>query len=120
MPKKKPMKGKPVVHEELDGLEIQINEFGQIITNYDIEKINKFLNREVDDKKLRDRNDITEKGEYLNSYREKKYWKGKWEPDEEGNMQFKKSENEDNHENDQIIDDVDKKIEESPDDEIPN
>lgn len=78
MPKKKPMKGKPVVHEELDGLEIKINEFGQIISNYDVQQINKFLNREVDDKKLRDRGDVTEDGEYLNTHKEKKYWKGEW------------------------------------------
>jgi hypothetical protein len=119
MPKKKPMKGKPVVHEELDGLEIQINEFGQIITNYDIQKINKFLNREVDDKKLRDRNDITEEGEYENTYREKKYWKGKWEPDEEGNMQFKEGGEEENTE-DEDINEQDKEAEENTEDNIPD
>ncbi len=74
MPRKKPMKGKPKVNKELDGLDIRINEFGQIETNYNVDKINRFLNREVDDKKLRDRNDITPEGYYLNTYKDKKYW----------------------------------------------
>lgn len=74
MPRKKPMKGKPRVNKELEGLDIRINEFGQIETNYDVDKINQFLNREVDDKKLRDRDDITAEGFYLNTYKDKKYW----------------------------------------------
>src|SRR5688500_1539008 len=67
MPKKKQMKRKPAVNPELDGLEININEFGEIITNYDVQDINRFLNRNVDDKKLRDRTDISDEGEFLNS-----------------------------------------------------
>jgi len=66
MPKKKPIKGKPKVNKELEGLEIRINEFGEIITNYDVNEINKFLNRNVDDKKLRDREDISDEGEFTN------------------------------------------------------
>ncbi len=49
---------KPKVNPELDGFDIQIDTFGEIKTNYDIEKINEFLNRHVDDKKLKDREDI--------------------------------------------------------------
>ena len=48
----------PKVNPELDGFDIKIDTFGEIKTNYDIDKINKFLNRHVDDKKLRDRDDI--------------------------------------------------------------
>ena len=55
MPKKKPKKGKPEVHDELKGFEIQINEFGEIIANFEVDKINTFLNENVDDKKLRER-----------------------------------------------------------------
>lgn len=66
MPKKKPIKGKPTVNPELEGLEIKINEFGEIISNYDINEINKFLNRQVDDKKLRHRDDIGDDGAFLN------------------------------------------------------
>lgn len=51
-PKKK-TKGKPKVNKELEGFDIEIDAFGEIKTNYDINKINEFLNREVDDKKLR-------------------------------------------------------------------
>jgi hypothetical protein len=58
MPKKKKKEKKPEVHESLEGLDITINEFGQIISNYDISKLNEFLNSEVDDKKLKDRKDI--------------------------------------------------------------
>ena len=55
MPRKKPKKGKPEVHDELKGFDIKINEFGEIITNFDVDKVNEFLNDKVDDKKLRDR-----------------------------------------------------------------
>ena len=49
--KKKPEK--PRVNKELEGFDIEIDAFGEIKTNYDINKINEFLNREVDDKKLK-------------------------------------------------------------------
>ena len=55
MPKKKPKEGKPEVHEELKGFDIRINEFGEIIANFEVDKINEFLDENVDDKKLRDR-----------------------------------------------------------------
>lgn len=60
MPKKKPKKGKPEVHEELEGFEIKINEFGEIVSNLDVEKLNQFLNQNVDDKKLRNRSEEEE------------------------------------------------------------
>lgn len=49
---------KPKVNPELNGFDIKIDSFGEIKTNYDVDKINKFLNRHVDDKKLRDREDV--------------------------------------------------------------
>jgi hypothetical protein len=52
MPKKNPKKGKPKVNEELEGFDIRINEFGEIVTNLKVEKINEFLNENVEDKKL--------------------------------------------------------------------
>lgn len=52
MPKKKPNTGKPEVHKDLEGLDIKINEFGEIITNYKVDTINEFLNDNVEDKKL--------------------------------------------------------------------
>ena len=45
------------VHKDLDGLDITVNQFGEIKSNMDIEKINEFLNRNVDDKKLAERDD---------------------------------------------------------------
>jgi len=42
------------VNPKLKGLEININSLGEINSNYDIEKINQFLNEHVDDKKLKD------------------------------------------------------------------
>jgi len=51
---------KPKVNPELDGFDIQINSFGEITTSFDIDKINSFLNTHVDDKKLRDREDLPE------------------------------------------------------------
>lgn len=61
MSKKKPNPDeneKPRVHKDLEGFDIQINSFGEITTSYDIDKINQFLNKTVDDKKLRHRDDL--------------------------------------------------------------
>jgi len=49
---------KPKVHRELEGFEFKIDEFGEISSTLDIESINAFLNKNVDDKKLKDRSDI--------------------------------------------------------------
>lgn len=57
MPKKKPQKGNPEVHNELKGFDIKINEFGEITSNIGVDKLNGFLNENVEDKKLVDRND---------------------------------------------------------------
>ena len=59
MPKKKPLKGEPEVNEAIKGFDIRINEFGEIISNFEIERINKFLDERVEDKKLpeKDRKD---------------------------------------------------------------
>ena len=51
---KKKKKDQPKVHDELKGFEIKINEFGEIISNLDVDKLNDFLDKNVDDKKLRD------------------------------------------------------------------
>jgi len=58
---KKEPKEKPKVNKELEGFDIEIDQFGEIKTNYDINKINEFLNREVDDKKLRHLKDKKDK-----------------------------------------------------------
>lgn len=76
MPKKKPLKGKPKVAKELEGLDIEINEFGQIVDKYDQEKLIKFLNKNVDDKKLRDRKDVSTEGDFKNTEYEEKKKKG--------------------------------------------
>ena len=51
---------KPRVHKDLDGLEVSIDTFGEIRSNMNIEKINEFLNKNVDDKKLAEREDYNE------------------------------------------------------------
>lgn len=51
-------KAKPKVNPDLEGFDIKIDSFGEISSTYDIDKINEFLNRQVDDKKLRDRDDL--------------------------------------------------------------
>jgi hypothetical protein len=50
--KKKESKKKARVHKELEGFEIKINPLGEITSNYNIDQINEFLNRNVRDKKL--------------------------------------------------------------------
>jgi len=49
---------KPQVNEKLEGFDVKIDRFGEIKTSFDIDKINEFLNKEVEDKKLRDREDL--------------------------------------------------------------
>ena len=63
MKKKKSKKDdnkKPNVNKELEGFDIRIDSFGEIQSTFDIDKINEFLNRNVDDKKLINREDIEE------------------------------------------------------------
>lgn len=55
--KDKGNKPKPKVHKELSGFDISIDQFGEISSNMNIEKINEFLNENVDDKKLAERED---------------------------------------------------------------
>lgn len=54
MPRKKKKEGDPEVHSELKGFDIRINEFGEIISTFDVEKLNTFLNENTEDKKLSD------------------------------------------------------------------
>ena len=42
------------VHPELGNLEVAVTEFGEIGGTLDIDKLNKFLNENVEDKKLTD------------------------------------------------------------------
>ena len=43
----------PQVNPELEGFDIRINEFGEIISNIDVKKLNNFLDVNVEDKKFR-------------------------------------------------------------------
>jgi hypothetical protein len=45
-------KKKTRVHKDLEGFEIKVNPQGEITSNYNIDQINEFLNRNVEDKKL--------------------------------------------------------------------
>lgn len=51
-------KPKPRVHKDLQGLDITIDQFGEIKANMNIEKLNEFLNKNVEDKKLAERDDF--------------------------------------------------------------
>lgn len=46
------------VSKKIQNFDIQINSFGEIISNYNVDNINEFLNKNVDDKKLRNREDL--------------------------------------------------------------
>ncbi|WP_109833269.1 hypothetical protein [Reichenbachiella versicolor] len=54
MTKKKTAK----VNPELEGFDVNVDSFGEIKTSIDIDKINDFLNKNVEDKKLKDREDL--------------------------------------------------------------
>jgi hypothetical protein len=51
----------PKVDKELNGFDIKINSFGEIVTSYDLDKINTFLDKNVEDKKLKHRGDLLPK-----------------------------------------------------------
>lgn len=55
MSKKPKKENKPKVHPDLEGFEMDINSLGEISSSFPIDRINEFLNKNVDDKKLRDR-----------------------------------------------------------------
>ncbi len=55
-----PKKRKARVHSQLEGFEVSIDQFGELKSSMPIEKLNKFLNENVDDKKLEGREDIKE------------------------------------------------------------
>ena len=45
----------PEAHDNLPGFDIKINEFGQIISTLPVDRLNAFLDKNVEDKKLKDR-----------------------------------------------------------------
>lgn len=53
--------GKPRVHKDLSGFEVSIDQFGELKSNLAIEKLNEFLDKNVDDKKLTERDENEEK-----------------------------------------------------------
>lgn len=51
---RKPKKAeKPQVNAALEGFDIRVNEFGEIISTFNVQTINTFLDDKVDDKKFR-------------------------------------------------------------------
>lgn len=81
---RKPEKNKkqPKVNPDLQGFDVRIDTFGEIKSNLDIDKINEFLNRSVDDKKLRDREDL----EFIQDKKKLKEKNKPDKPDEEDEM----------------------------------
>ena len=60
MPKKKPKKGKPEMHKDLEGFDIKINEFGEIVSSLEVDKLNDFLNENLEDKKFKKEKSLDE------------------------------------------------------------
>ena len=52
MPKKMSKKGQAEVHKDLEGFNIKIDPFGKLRTNFEIDRLNEFLNENIEDKKL--------------------------------------------------------------------
>ncbi|MCU0429131.1 MAG: hypothetical protein MUF42_04095 [Cytophagaceae bacterium] len=57
MAKKKKDSKKPSVNKALEGFDISIDKFGEIKTPFDLDKLNEFLDKNVEDKKLKNRKD---------------------------------------------------------------
>lgn len=58
MAKKPKIEEDPKVHKDLEGFKMSINSFGEISSSFPIDRINEFLNQNVEDKKLKDREDL--------------------------------------------------------------
>ncbi|HLF65005.1 MAG TPA: hypothetical protein VI603_14670 [Saprospiraceae bacterium] len=56
-------KKKPPIHEELEGFDINVNSLGELESTLDIDKINEFLNKNLEDKKLPDEDVFEEDAE---------------------------------------------------------
>ena len=54
---------KPKVHKALDGFNIEVNSFGEIVSTHKIDELKEFLDKHVVDKKLKDREDLDVKRE---------------------------------------------------------
>ena len=59
MPRKQPpqkdttKKELPEVHPDLEGFDVELNRFGEVDMTISIDELNNFLDREIDDPKLR-------------------------------------------------------------------
>ena len=51
------------LHKDLKGFEIRVNTFGELESSLDIDQLNAFLDRNTDDKKLREREDLHQEEE---------------------------------------------------------
>ena len=71
------------MHPELKGLDLKINEFGEIISNIDVDKLNEFLTKTVPDKKLINRSD----NKYQQEFKEMGLG-GDDDSDEESNFKY--------------------------------
>ena len=60
MAKQPAKKKKPRVHKDLQGFEVSVNQFGELNASMSIDKINEFPNKNVEDKKLIDRDETEE------------------------------------------------------------
>jgi len=49
-----PKKKKRAVHKDLEGFDINVNPFGELESTLDIDKINDFLNKNLDDRRVPD------------------------------------------------------------------
>ena len=49
-------KGKPEENKNLPGFDIHINSFGEVQSTYDIDEVNDFLNKNLTDKKIKNKN----------------------------------------------------------------
>lgn len=52
---KKKKKERLKVNPQLPGFDIKINSFGEIQSNYKVDEVNDFLDKNLEDKKLKDR-----------------------------------------------------------------
>jgi len=69
---KKKKKNLLKVNPQLQGFDIKINTFGEIQSNYEVDDLNEFLNKNLKDKKLKNKPTEQEDDDKQNNKRNKK------------------------------------------------
>jgi hypothetical protein len=69
MTQKGKKKSRHQVHKELEGFQVDINEYGEIVFSKSLDEINRFLDKHLSDKKFRGKKILRKIGEKIHEIR---------------------------------------------------